>query len=327
MSKLVTIYGGSGFLGRQIARRMAKRGWRVRVAVRHVNDALFVRPYGVVGQVEPVFCNIRDDQTVRDVMRGADVVVNCIGILAEKGRNTFGAVQEEGAERVARISREEGVGRLVQISAIGADAESSSEYSRTKAAGEAAVLEHRPDAVIMRPSIMFGPGDSFFNKFADMTLFSPVLPLVGAKTKFQPVYVDDVAHAVEKAVLGEASSGIYELGGPDVSTFRELMKEMLGVIRRRRLMLPLPFFLARILAFFAEWGHTLSLGILPQPITRDQCESLRSDNIVHDGVKTFADLGIKPTATEAVLPEYLWRFRPSGQYLAIKESARNLHTE
>lgn len=327
MSKLVTIYGGSGFLGRYIARRMAKQGWRVRVAVRHVNDAIFVRPYGVVGQVEPVFCNIRDDESVRNVMRGADAVVNCVGVLAEKGRNTFSAVQQEGAERIARISKEEGVARHLQVSAIGADAESSSDYARTKAAGEVAVLEHRPDAMILRPSILFGPEDSFFNRFADMATFSPVLPVVGASTKFQPVYVDDVAHAAVKGILGEAEPGIYELGGPDTGTFRELMKEMLGIIRRRRLIVGLPFWVAKILAFFIEWAHTLTIGILPLQITRDQVENLRRDNVVGDGVKTFADLGIHPTATEAVLPEYLWRFRPSGQYTAIKESARNLHRQ
>ena len=232
MSKLVTIYGGSGFVGRYIARRMAKEGWRVRVAVRRPNEALFVKPYGVVGQVEPVACNIRDDASVRAAMRGADAVVNCIGILNRSGKNSFEAVQAEGAARIARIAAEEGVARLVHLSAIGADAESPSVYQQTKAAGEAAVLSAFPGAVILRPSIIFGNEDGFFNRFAAMTRFGPVLPVVGAGTRFQPVYVDDVAQAAVLGATGAAAPGIYELGGPDVATFRDLMRQMLQVIRR-----------------------------------------------------------------------------------------------
>ena len=205
MNKLVTIYGGSGFIGRYIARRMAKEGWRVRVAVRRPNEAIFVRPYGVVGQVEPVFCNIRDDASVRAVMQGADAVVNCVGVLNEVGKNGFDAVQAEGAGRIARIAAELGVGQLVQLSAIGADADSASAYARSKAEGEAAVRRAFPEAVILRPSVVFGSEDQFFNRFAAMTRFGPLLPVVGAETKFQPVYVDDVAQAAVKAVLGEAA--------------------------------------------------------------------------------------------------------------------------
>jgi len=193
MSKLVTIYGGSGFVGRYIARRMAKAGWRVRVAVRRPNEAMFVKPYGVVGQVEPVLCNIRNDASVRQVMQGADAVVNCVGILVKSGKNTFDAVQSEGPERIARIAASEGITRMVQISAIGADMEADSDYARTKAEGEAAVLKHMPNAMILRPSIVFGPEDQFFNRFAGMTRLSPVIPVAGGATKFQPVYVDDVA--------------------------------------------------------------------------------------------------------------------------------------
>jgi len=233
MSKLVTIYGGSGFVGRYIARRMAKEGWRVRVAVRRPNEAIFVKPYGVVGQVEPVLCNIRDDASVAAVMQGADVVVNCVGILAKSGKNTFDSVQSEGAARVARLAAEHGITRMIHVSAIGADAESDSDYARTKAAGETAVLQHMPDAMILRPSIVFGPEDQFFNRFASLSRMGPILPVVGAATKFQPVYVDDVAHAAVLGITGAASGGIYELGGPDVRTFRDLMTEMLSVIRRR----------------------------------------------------------------------------------------------
>ena len=324
MSKLVTIYGGSGFVGRYIARRMAKAGWRVRVAVRRPNEAMFVKPYGVVGQVEPVLCNIRDDASVAQAMVGADAVVNCVGILAAHGKNTFDSVQSEGAARVARLAAEQGIARMVQISAIGADAESDSEYASTKALGEAGVLAHMPDAIILRPSIVFGAEDGFFNRFAGMTRLGPVLPVVGADTLFQPVYVDDVAKAAEVALTTGVAPGVYELGGPDVRSFRDLMTLMLGVIRRRRLVVNVPFFAAKILAFSMELGQTLSLGLVRAQITRDQVRNLRRDNVVSEGAKGLADLGIEPVAMELVLPEYLWRFRPSGQYDAIKESAKNL---
>ena len=324
MSKMVTIYGGSGFIGRYVARRMAALGWRVRVACRHPNDALFVRTYGVVGQVEPVFCNIRDDGSVRDVMIGSDAVVNCVGILAESGKNTFGSVQAEGAERIARLAAELGASHLVQISAIGAGAQSDSEYGRTKGIGEAGVLRHFPHAVILRPSIVFGPEDKFFNRFAAMTRMGPFLPVVGAGTKFQPVYVDDVAQAAVLAATGRAAPGVYELGGPDVDTFRGLLQQMLGIIRRRRLILGLPFWMGRLMASVFSAINTVTVGLSPQPITADQVRNLRHDNVISDGARTFADLGIEPTSMEAVLPSYLWRFRPSGQYAAIKESARNL---
>ena len=325
MSKLVTIYGGSGFVGRYIARRMAKEGWRVRVAVRHPNDALFVKPYGVVGQVEPVACNIRDDASVRAVMKGADAVVNCVGILNRAGRNTFDSVQAQGAGRIARIAAEEGVANLVHLSSIGADAGSDSEYQRTKAAGEAAVLAAYPSAVILRPSIIFGNEDGFFNRFAAMTRMGPILPVVGADTRFQPVYVDDVAQAAVLGATGRAAAGVYELGGPDVDTFRGLMGRMLSVIQRRRLVLNIPFFVAGIMGGALDLVQTLTAGIVKNGmITRDQVRNLRQDNVVSPTARGLADLGITPTAMGAVLPEYLWRYRPSGQYAAIKNSAKNL---
>lgn len=324
MAKLVTIFGGSGFVGRYIARRLAYQGWRVRVAVRHVKEAGFVRTYGAVGQVEPVFCNIRDDQSVAEVLTGADAVVNCVGILAETGRNSFAAVQAEGAARIARLSAAAGVGRLVHISAIGADATSASAYARTKADGEAAVLEHMPDAIILRPSIIFGAEDGFFNRFAGMTFTSPVLPVVGAKTRFQPVYVDDVAQAAALAVSGQAAPGIYELGGPDVESFADLMKRMLTVIRRRRLVLGLPFWMGRIMGAVFGAVQWISGGLIKAPLTRDQVANLRSDNVVSDGANGFAELGISPVSMDAILPEYLWRFRPDGQYNEITKSAANL---
>lgn len=324
MSKLVTIYGGSGFVGRYIARRMAQAGWRVRVAVRRPNEAMHVKPYGVVGQVEPVFCNIRDDASVRAVMQGADAVVNCVGTFERKGKNSFEAVQAKGATRVARIAAEEGVAHLVHVSAIGADAASDSEYARSKAAGEAGILKYFPEAVILRPSVIFGPEDQFFNRFAGMTRFGPVLPVVGADTRFQPVYVDDVAQAAVLGAMGCAAPGVYELGGPEVASFRALMQQMLQVIRRRRLIVNIPFGVAGLMASVMELVQTVTLGVVPAQITRDQVRSLRRDNVVAEGAKGFDALGIVPVAVGAVLPDYLWRFRPAGQYAAIKESAKNL---
>ncbi|ETX10764.1 3-beta-hydroxy-delta(5)-steroid dehydrogenase [Roseivivax halodurans JCM 10272] len=322
--KLVTIYGGSGFVGRYVAQRMAQEGWRVRVATRRPNDAIWVRPYGVVGQVEPVFCNIRDDASVREVMTGADAVVNCVGVLAERGKNTFEATQAQGAERVARLATELGVPTLTQISAIGADADSASSYARTKARGEEAVLAAYPNAVILRPSIIFGPEDQFFNRFAGMAKMGPLLPVIGAGTRFQPVYVDDVARAVVMGVLGQAKPGIYELGGPDVSTFRELMRYMLTVIRRRALIVNVPFWAASIMGRSFDLVQRASFDMIDAPVTRDQVANLRNDNVVSGKTMTFEDLGIETTSLEAVVPDYLWRFRPSGQYSEIKKSAQDL---
>lgn len=325
MDKLVTIYGGSGFVGRYIARRMAKEGWRVRVAVRRPNEALFVKTYGSVGQVEPVLCNIRDDASVRSAMQGADAVVNCVGILNRSGKNTFDTVQAQGAGRIARIAAEIGVTRLVQISAIGADTQSDSAYSRSKGEGEAAVLAAFPTAVILRPSIIFGPEDGFFNRFAAMSRMGPILPVVGAATKFQPVYVDDVAHAAVLGVTGNAAPGIYELGGPEVATFRDLMSRMLKVIGRRRLVVNVPFLAARAMGFGFDMVQAVTLGLVHNGLmTRDQVRNLARDNVVGADAKGFADLGISATPMETVLPEYLWRYRPSGQYAAIKDSAKNL---
>ena len=327
MSQLVTIFGGSGFVGRYIARRMAKQGWRVKVAVRRPNDALFVKPYGVVGQVEPVFCNIRDDASVLSAVSGADVVVNCVGILSELGKNRFHSVQSDGAERIARLAAQEGAVRFVQISAIGADKGSDSQYSISKAQGEEGILQHFPDAVILRPSVIFGPEDQFFNRFASMARLSPFLPLIGADSKFQPVYVDDVAKVAELAVLGRASGGIYELGGPDVASFKSLMERMLTVIQRKSILLPLPFFLGWLMASTFDTLHSVSLGLLKNGlVTRDQIKNLARDNVVSDDHKTFADLGIEPTALDAVLADYLWCYRPSGQFAAIKDSAKNLRS-
>ncbi|MEM7189933.1 MAG: complex I NDUFA9 subunit family protein [Pseudomonadota bacterium] len=315
-SRLVTIIGGSGFVGRYIAQRMARRGWRVRVACRRPNEALFVKTYGVVGQVEPIQCNIRDEASTRQVIRGADAVVNCVGVLWENGRNTFDACHDEGAGRVARIAAEEGVEHLVQISAIGADADGEADYARSKAAGEAAVLEAFPGAVILRPSIVFGTDDGFFNLFANLARLTPILPLPGCDTRFQPVWVEDVAEAAASAACGEAEPGLYELGGPRVATFRECMELMLQIVRRRRLLLNLPFFVARFQAGLMQLSAIV--GIKPM-MTVDQVRMLEVDNVVAEGARTFDDLGIAPTAMEGVLESYLYAYRPYGQYTALAE--------
>lgn len=326
MPNLVTIYGGSGFVGRYIARRMAKQGWRVRVAVRRPNEALFVKPYGAVGQVEPILCNIRDDSSVRAAMQGADAVVNCVGVLNSIGKNSFDAVHHDGADRVARIAADEGIGQLVHLSAIGADENSESEYARTKAQGEADVQAAFPDAVILRPSVIFGTEDQFFNRFANMARFGPILPITGGNTKFQPVHVDDVAMAAEKAVLGQVQAGIYELGGPDVETLRQSIDRMLKITQRRRLVLNLPFGIARLQAGIFDMIQWLSGGLIAAPLTRDQVISLRYDNVVGEGANGFDDLGITPRAMAAILPDYLWRFRVGGQYAEIQSSAQNLRS-
>ena len=327
MTQLVTIFGGSGFVGRYITRRIAKQGWRIKVAVRRPNDALFVKPYGAVGQIEPIFCNVRDDASVSFALRGADTVINCVGILSEVGKNRFNSVQSQGAERIAQIACAKGANRFIQISAIGVSEGAESNYSKTKAFGEKAVLKHFPEAFILRPSVIFGPEDQFFNRFAAMARNSPILPLIGSNTKFQPVYVDDVAKAAELAAKGGAEPGVYELGGPDIATFKELMIRMLHIIRRKSIIFPIPFFAGHLMALGFDTLQTLSLGIVKNGVvTRDQVKNLYNDNIVSTGCKTFADLGIVPTALETVLSDYLWCYRPSGQFAAAKESAKNLQS-
>lgn len=324
MSKLVTIYGGSGFVGRYIGRRMAKAGWRVRIAVRRPNEALFVKSFGAVGQVEPVLCNVRDDASVAAVMHGADAVVNCVGILSETSRNKFDAIHADAAGRVARIATEQGVSSLVHLSSIGADLEAGSAYSRSKGQGEVDVLANFPKATILRPSVIFGSEDGFLNKFASMSRLGPLLPLVGAATKFQPVFVDDVAAAAEAAILN-GKSGIYELGGPEVLTLRAIVERVLAVVHRRRLIVNQSFFVGSMIAGLLDFIQMVSLGLVHNGIlTRDQVKSLKSDNIVAQDAQGLSDLSITPTSLEAVIPNYLWRYRPDGQFDDIRDSAKNL---
>lgn len=314
LAKLAVVFGGSGFIGRNVVRELAKRGWRVRVAVRRPHHALFLRPMGAVGQVQLVQANLRDRRSVAEALKGADAVVNLVGVLFQQGPQSFQAVQAEGAATIADLARAEGIGSFVQLSAIGASADSESLYARTKAEGEAAVRAAIPSATILRPSIVFGPEDDFFNRFAAMAMFAPALPLIGGgHTKFQPVYVDDVADAVAAALeRSDASGKTYELGGPRVYTFKALLELMLAVIDRKRLLAPLPFFAAPFAGFAGE-----ALGLAPfmkPPITRDQIRLLKTDNIVSEGALTIADLGVTPRTVEAILPAYLYRYRKYGQF-------------
>jgi uncharacterized protein YbjT (DUF2867 family) len=312
IDKLITVFGGSGFLGRHLVRALAKRQYRIRVAVRRPDLAGHLQPLGRVGQIHAVQANVRYPQSVEAAARDADVVVNLTGILFQTGRQRFDTVQGFGAEQIALAAAAHGA-RLVHVSAIGADENSTSLYARSKAAGEQAVLAAVPGATVFRPSIMFGPEDDFFNKFAAIARFSPVLPLIGGgHTRFQPVFVGDVAEAVTRAAAGEARPGvIYELGGPDVKTFRALMEFVLHTVERRRLLAPIPFGLAELK------GRVLQF--LPKPLlTPDQVRLLKADNVVSSAAvqenRTLKGLGIEPHAMAVIVPSYLWRFRKSGQF-------------
>jgi len=309
---LVTVFGGSGFLGRHVVRALAREGYRVRNAVRRPDLAGHLQPMGRVGQIHSVQANLRYPASIERALEGADAAINLVGILYERGRQRFEAVQAEGAGHVARAAAAAGA-RLIHVSALGADPDSPALYGRTKAAGEQAVLAATPQATIFRPSIVFGPEDDFFNRFASMARMMPVLPLVGGgETRFQPVFVGDVAQAIVKAVGGRTKGGtIYELGGPEVRSFKELMEYVLAVTERRRVLMPLPFGLAKLQAFFLQF--------MPTPLlTPDQVELLRSDNVVSPAAlaegRTIQALGIEPAALEAIVPSYLWRFRKTGQF-------------
>jgi NADH dehydrogenase len=309
MTRLATVIGGSGFIGRHVVRRLARAGWLVRVGVRRPDEALFLKPMGDLGQITPVAANIRDERSIAEAVAGASVVVNLVGVLYERGRQGFAAVHVEGAGRVARLAKAAGVDRFVHVSAIGANPASPSAYARTKAAGEKAVLEAFPTATILRPSIVFGPEDEFFNRFARLSVLLPALPLIGGgRTRFQPVYVGDVAEAAMKAIEDPTCRGkVYELGSPRVFTFKELLELLLREIGRRRLLLPVPFALAEL--------QGAILSCLPRPpLTRDQVRLLRQDNVVAPAALTLADLAIAPSAVEAILPTYMEQYRRGGRY-------------
>lgn len=312
-TNLVTVFGGSGFLGRHTVRALARAGWRIKVATRHPNRAFFLRPLGTVGQIDFVKCDVADADSVARAVAGSNVVVNLTGILFEKGQ-TFEDVQAEGAANIAQAAAAAGATALVHVSAVGADADCDAHYAVTKAEGELSVREAFPAAVILRPSLIFGPEDGFFNKFAQMARFLPALPLIGGgKTRFQPVFVGDVAQAV-LAAIARQDGRTYELGGPTIYTFKELMQLILRETGRKRALVPMPFGIAALKAMF--------LQLLPNPLlTVDQVRLLKKDNVVSTTVAGLADLGITPTSAEAVVPSYLWRYRAKGEYADQARSA------
>ena len=317
MQGLVTVFGGSGFVGGQVVRQLAKAGHRVRVAVRNPNLAYKMRMLGDVGQIEVVQANVRNAPSVARAVEGAEGVVNLVGVLWESGRQKFQTLHVMGARTIAEQAKAAGVTRFVQISAIGADAESSSKYARTKAEGEAAVRAVFPGAVVIRPSIVFGAGDKFFNKFGQMAALFPALPLIGGgETKFQPVYVGDVAAVVAKAVSSPAAEGLtYELGGPTVYSFKQLLEMILVETGRNRVLAPIPFFAASLI------GKVGDLSPLTPPLTSDQVESLKTDNVAGNGLPGLAEAGVIPTAVESVVPSYLYRYRKGGQYAEVPAGA------
>ena len=313
MQGLVTVVGGTGFVGRYVVRALARAGWRVRVAARNPNAAPELKVMGEVGQIEFASVNLRDPRRVALAVQGSTAVINLVGVLQEGGRQTFEALQGEGARTLAQASAAAGVRRYVQVSAIGADAKSASAYARTKAQGEAAARGANPNAVILRPSVVFGPEDDFFNRFGSMAALSPALPLIGGgATRFQPVYAGDVGEAVSQALLRDDAVGrTFELGGPAVDSFRTLMEILLGEIGRRRALVPVPFAVASLLG---KAGDLVAGLQLPAPITSDQVELLKRDNVCDPDLPGLRELGVEPTAMEAVLPTYLWRFRNGGQF-------------
>ncbi|SDD32903.1 complex I NDUFA9 subunit family protein [Kordiimonas lacus] len=314
--RLVTVFGGSGFIGRYIVEQLAREGAQVRVAVRRPNEALFLKPLGDLGQIKLMAANLKNEPSVRRAVRGADAVINLVGILFNSGGQTFEALQAEGAGLVARVAAEEGVKNMVHMSALGATHASDSRYARTKAMGEDAVLAAFPTATILRPSVVIGPEDGFYNRFAKLVKLLPVLPIPGADTKFQPVYVDDVAKAAVMASHGGLTSGdrafegkTFELGGPRVMSLRALLEDMMDRIGTRRPIIRVPWGLAMLQATF--------LQMLPNPpLTRDQVTLLRSDNVVSEGALGFEAFGIKPTGIAGVLPRYSQQYRPKGQFKA-----------
>ncbi|WP_096176155.1 complex I NDUFA9 subunit family protein [Cohaesibacter sp. ES.047] len=311
---IVTVFGGSGFLGRHVVRALALKGYRIRVAVRRPDLAGFLQPLGNVGQVMPMQANLRDANSVARAVEGAEAVVNLVGILHQAGKQSFDAVQHIGAQTIAEATARAGISKLVQISAIGASEESPSDYARSKANGEIAALSAVPGAVIVRPSLLIGTEDNFFNKFAEMSRLSPFLPLVGGgKTKFQPAFVGDVANVIARGVDGLLTPGAtYELGGPEVKTFKELLEMMMAVTHHQRLLMPIPFWAAHAM------GSVFERLPLTPPLTSDQVTLLKFDNVVSDLAKaegrTFEGLDINPMAIEAVIPTYLWSYRSTGQY-------------
>ena len=321
-SRLATVFGGSGFVGRHIVRALVRRGWRVRVAVRRPDLAFFLQPIGGVGQIEAVQANLRYPASIAAALSGADMAVNATGVKAESGAQTYRAVHVDGALALARAAKAAGVKTFALVSGLGADSKSSSAYVASKGLGEEATHAEFPEATILRPSVVFGPEDEFFNHFAALARFLPVIPLfVGGKTRLQPVYAGDVARAAAAALAGEAEPGtIYELGGPQVMTLREAAETTLRTIERRRMLVGLPKAPSYFIASTTSFASKVTLGRFPKLLTtnRDQIDLLAFDNVVSEKAESegrvLSGLGIAPQAVDAIIPSYLVRFRKTGQY-------------
>lgn len=311
--KVVSIYGGSGFLGRYITQELAELGAIIRVCVRYPEEAAFLKPMGSVAQITPIAFNIKSPEAINEIAQGADFLINCVGILSESKEGRFDEVHHKGAEYIALAAQKQNVKRLIHISALGADLKSSSLYAQSKAKGELSVLKIFPEATILRPSIVFGTEDQFFNRFAKMAQLSPFIPLIGGgKTKFQPIYVNDIAHFIGASLLKDETKGqIFELGGPKVYSFKELMIQMLHDINRDVKLIPLPFSLAKFLSYFLQFFPG-------KPLTPDQVDLLKYDNICSGNLPGLSSLGIRPTPLEIITPAYLSRYRPGGRYIRVK---------
>ena len=321
-SPIATIFGGSGFVGRYVVRRLVRRGWRVRVAVRNPNEALFLKTYGEVGQVEVFKCSIFDAHSLSLCIPGSKLVINAVaGLLNETSKKMFEKYYIDGPELIAKQCSKFKVEKLIHISSVGVDSQSGNMYSSSKAKGEIRITEQFSNVAILRSSLIFGHEDKFFNRYASLAGYSLIIPLIGKNTKFQPVYVDDIAQAVEKIALNKNLKGIFELGGPEILTFKELIKKMLTVIRRKRLILSIPFQIANLMATGFEIINKVTLGLSPLPFTKDNVEQLKLDNVINNTEYSFTDLNIKPQNIDTVIPLYLYSYRPHGQYNEVTKSA------
>ncbi len=321
-SPIATIFGGSGFVGKYLVRRLVKRGWRIRVAVRNPNEAIFLKTYGEVGQVDVFQCSIFDEEGLSENIPGSTVVINAAaGALNETSKKMFRKYYIDGPELIAQKCYAFNVKKFIHISSVGVDCQSTSLYSSSKALGEAAIIKKFPNVAIVRPSLIFGHEDRFFNRYASLATYSMFVPLIGNNTKFQPVYVDDVALAVEKIATEKALTGIFELGGPEILSFRQIIEKMLKIIRRKRLIINLPLSIAKILAIFFEGSSKMTFGLIPVPFTQDNVKQLKVDNVVSEEERSFKDLGIKPQNIDTIVPVYLYSYRPHGQYNEVTQSA------
>ena len=317
-SKKVTVFGGTGFLGRYIVQRLARQGWMINVVTRNPSEALFLKTAGYIGQINLVQGDFINFENLKSILKDSNVLINCVGILNESANQKFKFLHSDAPAKLAHYATELGIDKFINISSIGADESSNSEYAKTKGLGEIRIRQAFPDAIILRSSVIFGAEDKFFNLFSSIATLSPVIPVVGGKTLFQPVYVDDIAFAIEKILMDPKlthKNGVtYELGGPEVFCFRDLMQKMLSTIKRRRFILEIPFWIANIMCPLVYVANKLSINTIPLLITTDQIKQLKKNNIVSEKELGFGDLEIFPRVIDAILPTYLNRYRPKGQF-------------